>query len=66
MEWDEVVMREALLREHHRGGQALSSCRAFRTWPRLDWLHAAVPEVKYIRPWPDVGQRGRGADERVL
>ena len=49
MEWDEVVMREALLREHHRGGQS------FIVVPRIsdmaeieDWLHAAVPEVKYI------------------
>lgn len=48
-EWDEVVMREALLREHHRGGQS------FIVVPRIadmaeieDWLHAAVPEVKYI------------------
>ncbi|MBB3953443.1 transcription-repair coupling factor [Novosphingobium sediminicola] len=49
MEWDEVVMREALRREHHRGGQS------FIVVPRIsdmaeieDWLHAAVPEVKYI------------------
>jgi transcription-repair coupling factor (superfamily II helicase) len=49
MEWDEVVMREALLREHHRGGQS------FIVVPRIadmaeieDWLHASVPEVKYI------------------
>ncbi|NBC35395.1 transcription-repair coupling factor [Novosphingobium sp. FSY-8] len=49
MEWDPVVMREALLREHHRGGQS------FIVVPRIsdmaeieDWLHAAVPEVKYI------------------
>jgi len=48
-EWDEVVMREALLREHHRGGQS------FIVVPRIsdmaeveDWLHAHVPEVKYI------------------
>jgi len=49
MEWDPVVMREALLREHHRGGQS------FIVVPRIsdmaeieDWLHASVPEVKYI------------------
>ncbi len=49
MEWDEVVMREALLREHHRGGQS------FIVVPRIadlaaieDWLHKTVPEVKYI------------------
>ena len=49
MEWDEIVCREALLREHHRGGQS------FIVVPRIadmaeieDWLHSTVPEVKYI------------------
>ncbi|SMQ74291.1 transcription-repair coupling factor [Altererythrobacter xiamenensis] len=49
MEWDDMVMREALLREHHRGGQS------FIVVPRIsdmaeveDWLHENVPEVKYI------------------
>ncbi|WP_271438854.1 transcription-repair coupling factor [Pontixanthobacter luteolus] len=49
MEWDEMVMREALLREHHRGGQS------FIVVPRIadmadvqDWLHEHVPEVKVI------------------
>ncbi|MCB2089545.1 MAG: DEAD/DEAH box helicase, partial [Sphingomonadaceae bacterium] len=49
MEWDDMVMREALLREHHRGGQS------FIVVPRIadmaqveDWLHEHVPEVKYI------------------
>lgn len=49
MEWDEMVMREALLREHHRGGQS------FIVVPRIadmaeieDWLHKSVPEVKYV------------------
>ena len=49
MEWDDMVMREALLREHHRGGQS------FIVVPRIadmaaieDWLHEAVPEVKYV------------------
>ena len=49
VEWDEVVMREALLREHHRGGQS------FIVVPRIadmaeveDWLREAVPEVKYV------------------
>jgi transcription-repair coupling factor (superfamily II helicase) len=39
MEWDDMVMREALLREHHRGGQS------FIVVPRIadmaeveDWL----------------------------
>ena len=49
MEWDEVVMREALMREHHRGGQS------FIVVPRIadmaeveEWLRAYVPEVKYV------------------
>ncbi len=49
MEWDNMVMREALLREHHRGGQS------FIVVPRIsdmesisDWLHENVPEVKFV------------------
>ncbi len=49
MEWDDMVMREALLREHHRGGQS------FIVVPRIadmeavsDWLHKYVPEVKFV------------------
>ncbi len=49
MEWDEMVMREALLREHHRGGQS------FIVVPRIsdmadmeEWLRENVPEVKPI------------------
>jgi transcription-repair coupling factor (superfamily II helicase) len=49
MEWDEMVMREALLREHHRGGQS------FIVVPRIsdmaeveEWLAKSVPEVKVI------------------
>ena len=49
MEWDEMVLREALLREHHRGGQS------FVVVPRIadmaqveDWLHEHVPEIKAV------------------
>lgn len=49
MEWDDMVMREALLREHHRGGQS------FIVVPRIadmaeveDWLHKTVPEIRFI------------------
>ncbi len=49
MEWDDMVMREALLREHHRGGQS------FIVVPRIsdmeqvsDWLHENVPGVKFV------------------
>jgi transcription-repair coupling factor (superfamily II helicase) len=47
--WDQVVVREALLREHYRGGQS------FFVVPRIadladieDWLREEVPEVKFI------------------
>ena len=49
MEWDEMVMREALLREHHRGGQS------FIVVPRIadmaeveDWMRTHVPEVSFV------------------
>ena len=49
MEWDAVVMREALLREHHRGG------RSFIVVPRIadlealeEWLRDHVPELKAV------------------
>ncbi len=49
MEWDDMVMREALLREHHRGGQS------FVVVPRIadigdveEWLREHVPEVKFV------------------
>ncbi|MEP7222942.1 MAG: transcription-repair coupling factor [Novosphingobium sp.] len=49
MEWDNMVMREALLREHHRGGQS------FIIVPRIadmaeveEWLRNTVPEVRAI------------------
>ena len=64
MEWDDMVMREALLREHHRGGQS------FIVVPRIsdmaeieDWLHKNVPEVKYISAH---GQMGAGEVEERM
>jgi transcription-repair coupling factor (superfamily II helicase) len=49
MEWDDMVMREALLREHHRGGQS------FIVVPRIadmaeveDWLRTHAPEVSFV------------------
>ncbi|MBK6706131.1 MAG: transcription-repair coupling factor [Sphingomonadales bacterium] len=49
MPWDEVVMREALLREHYRGGQS------FFVVPRIsdlaeieEYLRDHVPEVKFV------------------
>ncbi|MEE1877828.1 transcription-repair coupling factor [Altererythrobacter litoralis] len=64
MEWDDMVMREALLREHHRGGQS------FIVVPRIsdmgeveEWLREHVPEVKAISAH---GQMGAGeVEERI-
>ncbi|MXP42435.1 transcription-repair coupling factor [Altererythrobacter soli] len=49
MEWDDMVMREAVLREHHRGG------RSFIVVPRIadmeeveKWLRQFVPEAKVV------------------
>src|SRR5690606_26500765 len=49
MEWDDMVMREALLREHHRGGQSFIVLPRIADMERLaDGLHKHVPEVKFI------------------
>ncbi len=49
MEWDDMVMREALLREHHRGGQSFIVVPRISDMPEIeDWLHKHVPEVKAI------------------
>jgi transcription-repair coupling factor (superfamily II helicase) len=49
MEWDDMVMREALLREHHRGGQSFIVVpRISDMEPVSDWLHEHVPEVKFV------------------
>ncbi|KPL67453.1 transcription-repair coupling factor [Erythrobacter sp. SG61-1L] len=58
MEWDEVVMREALLREHHRGGQSFIVVPRIADLPDIeDWLHKTVPEVKYISAHGQMGAR---------
>ncbi len=49
MEWDEMVMREALLREHHRGGHSFIIVPRIADMPDLEeWLRSHVPEVKII------------------
>jgi transcription-repair coupling factor (superfamily II helicase) len=64
MEWDDMVMREALLREHHRGGQS------FIVVPRIadmegveEWLREHVPEVKVVTAH---GQMGAGEIEKRM
>ncbi|MEE4206424.1 MAG: transcription-repair coupling factor, partial [Erythrobacter sp.] len=49
MEWDDMVMREALLREHHRGGQSFIVVpRISDMEPLEQWLRENVPEVKTV------------------
>ncbi|HEX2803576.1 MAG TPA: transcription-repair coupling factor [Sphingomicrobium sp.] len=47
--WDHVVIREALLREHYRGGQSFFVAPRIADLPDLEeWLREEVPEVKFI------------------
>ena len=49
MPWDDVTMREALMREHQRGGQSFIVVPRIADMPEVeDWLHKTVPEVRYI------------------
>ncbi|NBU79877.1 MAG: transcription-repair coupling factor, partial [Sphingomonadaceae bacterium] len=49
MPWDKVVMREALLREHYRGGQSFFVTPRISDLPDIEeFLRAEVPEVKYV------------------
>ncbi|GAA4718064.1 transcription-repair coupling factor [Sphingomonas lutea] len=47
--WDQVVLREALLREHYRGGQSFFVVPRVADLPDIEeWLREQVPEVKFI------------------
>ena len=47
--WDPVVVREALLREHFRGGQSFFVVPRIADLPDMEeWLRAEVPEVKSV------------------
>ncbi|OYW44104.1 MAG: transcription-repair coupling factor [Sphingomonadales bacterium 32-68-7] len=49
IEWDDMVLREALLREHHRGGQSFIVVpRIADMEPLEDWLRKHVPEVRFV------------------
>ncbi len=49
MPWDEVVVREALLREHYRGGQSFFVTPRIADIPEIEtFLRERVPEVKFI------------------
>ncbi|WBY15578.1 transcription-repair coupling factor [Erythrobacteraceae bacterium WH01K] len=56
MEWDDMVMREALLREHHRGGQSFIVVpRISDMEPLEEWLRETVPEVKVVTAHGQMG-----------
>jgi transcription-repair coupling factor (superfamily II helicase) len=47
--WDGVVIREALLREHYRGGQSFLVTPRIKDLPDIeDYLRKEVPEVSYV------------------
>ena len=49
MPWDPVVLREALLREHYRGGQSFFVTPRVADLPDVeDFLRKHVPEVRYV------------------
>jgi transcription-repair coupling factor (superfamily II helicase) len=49
MPWDDVVLREALLREHYRGGQTYFVVPRISDMPEMeDFLRDKVPEVRAI------------------
>lgn len=49
MPWDPVVLREALLREHYRGGQSFIVTPRVADLPDLEeFLRNEVPEVRYV------------------
>ncbi len=49
MPWDEVVLREALLREHYRGGQSFFVTPKIADLPDIEeFLRKSVPEVTFV------------------
>jgi len=49
MPWDPVVLREALLREHYRGGQSFLVTPRIADLPDIEeFLRTEVPEVRYV------------------
>jgi len=49
MPWDPVVLREALLREHYRGGQSFFVTPRIKDLPEIEeFLREHVPEVRYV------------------
>ena len=49
MPWDDVTMREALMREHQRGGQSFIVVPRIADMPDLEeWLRLNVPEIRAV------------------
>ena len=49
MPWDPVVLREALLREHYRGGQSFFVTPRIADLPDIEeFLRKEVPEIRYV------------------
>jgi transcription-repair coupling factor (superfamily II helicase) len=49
MPWDPVVIREALLREHYRGGQAYFVTPKIKDLPDIEkFLREEVPEISFV------------------
>jgi transcription-repair coupling factor (superfamily II helicase) len=49
MPWDDVVMREALMREHQRGGQSFIVVPRIADMPDMEeWLRLNVPEIRAV------------------
>jgi len=47
--WDGVVIREALLREHYRGGQSFFVTPRIKDLPDIEeYLRKDVPEIRYV------------------
>jgi transcription-repair coupling factor (superfamily II helicase) len=62
--WDPVVIREALLREHYRGGQSFLVVPRIADLPDMEeWLREEVPEVKAVTAH---GQMGAGQVEERM
>ena len=56
MEWDNMVMREALLREHHRGGQSFIVVPRIADMEEVEqWLRDTVPEIRFVTAHGQMG-----------
>ncbi len=56
MEWDNMVMREALLREHHRGGQSFIVVPRIADMEEVEqWLGDTVPEIRFVTAHGQMG-----------